>query len=202
MLTRRCCIAPAGVSLRLYSNRERPFHLGPLALERLHRAPSPVVATGEFPRDERLPGEQAVARVIPEYIRLFGRYLDGSPAKAEAPVPVDPALRADNLKAHAYFLDAALVGCCQIQPGDWATVDNPGHRYACVFVVEFGREPKAVPECPHVGQADNGTPSNGDLLAAAVEAGAVQRVQIVHRREIFRRDIVCSIHGRVLGMCC
>jgi ferredoxin len=129
--------------LRQYSNRERPFHLGPLALERLRRASPPVVSTGELPRDEHLPGEQAVARVIPEYINLFGRYLEGSPAKAEAPVPVDPTLRANNLKAHAYFLDAALVGCCQIQPGDWATVDNPGHRYACIFVVEFGREPKA-----------------------------------------------------------
>jgi hypothetical protein len=49
------------------------------------------MATGEFPRDERLAGEQAVAQVIPEYIRLFGEYLAGSAAKAEAPVPLDPA---------------------------------------------------------------------------------------------------------------
>ena len=129
--------------MRQYSNRERPFYLGPLPLERLRRTASPVVATGELPRDEHLAGEQGVAQVIPEYIRLFGEYLAGSAAKAAAPVPVDPALRANNLKAHAYFLDAALVGCCQIEPGDWETVDNPGHRYACVFVVEFGREPGA-----------------------------------------------------------
>ena len=129
--------------MRQYSNRERPFHLGPLPLERLRRTASPVVVTGELPRDEHRAGEQGVAQVIPEYIRLFGEYLAGSAAKAAAPVPADPALRANNLKAHAYFLDAALVGCCQIEPGDWATVDNPGHRYACVFVVEFGREPGA-----------------------------------------------------------
>jgi hypothetical protein len=129
--------------LRQYSNRERPFHLGPLPLERLRRTAFPLVATGELPRDEHLAGEQGVAQVIPEYIELFGKCLAGSAAKAAAPVPVDPAVRANNLKAHAYFLDAVLVGCCQIEPVDWATVDNPGHRYACVFVVEFGREPRA-----------------------------------------------------------
>ena len=95
--------------MRQYSNRERPFHLGPLPLERLRRTASPVVATGELPRDEHLAGEQGVAQVIPEYIELFGKYLEGSAAKAEAPVPVDPALRANNLKAHAYFLDRKSV---------------------------------------------------------------------------------------------
>jgi ferredoxin len=128
--------------LRLHSNRERPFHLGPLALERLRRAAAPAAITGELPRDEQLPSEEAVSHVIPEYISLFSQYLAAAPAAAEAPVSPDPTVRANNLKAHAYFLDAALVGCCQIQPGDWTTVDNPGHRYACVFVVEFGREPQ------------------------------------------------------------
>jgi len=128
--------------LRLYSNRERPFHLGPLALERLRRASTPIATTGELPQDDHLASVEAISQVIPEYISLFSRYLAASPAVAEAPVPADPTVRANNLKAHAYFLDAVLVGCCQIQPDDWTTVDNPAHRYACVFVVEFAREPQ------------------------------------------------------------
>jgi hypothetical protein len=132
-----------GAPLRLHSNRERPFHLGPLALERLRRTTVPAGATGEVPRDEHLPCEDAVLHVIPEYISLFSRYLAAAPAAAEAPVSPDPSIRANNLKAHAYFLDAVLVGCCQIQPGDWRTVDPPGHHYACVFAVEFGREPRS-----------------------------------------------------------
>src|SRR5882757_7130918 len=110
MLATRCCTAPPRSALRLYSNRERPFHLGPLALERLRRASTPVATAGELPRDEHLASAEAISQVIPEYISLFSRYLAGSPAVAEAPVPADPAIRANNLKAHAYFLDAALVG--------------------------------------------------------------------------------------------
>jgi ferredoxin len=128
--------------MRLYSNHKRPFHLGCLALECLRRQPRPEVVSGAMPTDINIPSDEAVAHAIPEYAELFGRYLAASPAPAEAPVPADPTVRADNLKSHAYFLDAALVGCCEIEPGDWTSPDHPGHRYACVFVVEFGREPK------------------------------------------------------------
>ena len=128
--------------MRLYSNHDRPFYLGPLALERLRREPQPAVAIAEVPSEVNAASDEAVAQVIPEYIELFSRFLAGKAAAAEAPVPADPTVRAHNLKSHGYFLDAALVGCCEIQPGDWTTPENPGHRYACVFVVEFGREPR------------------------------------------------------------
>jgi ferredoxin len=128
--------------MRLYSNHNRPFHLGPRALERLRRHDRPGVVSGELSPEAHAASDEAVARVIPEYIELFRRHLAAAPAEVEAPIPADPTARANNLKSHAYFLDAALVGCCEIQPGDWTTGENPGHRYACVFIVEFGREPK------------------------------------------------------------
>jgi ferredoxin len=129
--------------MRLYSNRERPFHLGPLALERLRRQEITPVTPGFLPSDPTPAGELAVAHVIPEYARLFGSLLTGSTAAAKAPVSDDRATRANNLKSHAYFLDAALVGCCEIRDSDWLVSEHPGHPYACVFVVEFGREPRA-----------------------------------------------------------
>ncbi len=129
--------------MRLYSNRERPFHLGSLALERLPRDPAAAIGPGRLPGDAVEAGNDAVSHVVPEYLSLFARHLDGTPAAGPAPVPDDPVVRANNLKAHAYFLDAAIVGCCEIDSADRVAADHPAHRYACVFVVEFGREPKA-----------------------------------------------------------
>lgn len=55
----------------------------------------------------------------------------------------DPQIRAYNLKAHAYFLDAELVGVCALEAGDWTGSALPGHTHALVFLVEYGREPRA-----------------------------------------------------------
>jgi ferredoxin len=128
--------------MRLYSNRERPFHLGPLALERLRRQATVPATGGAFAAEATTPGELAIAHAIPEYSRLFSALLTGSTAAVKAPVPDDRATRANNLKSHAYFLDAALVGCCELHDDDWLVSERPEHRYACVFVVEFGREPR------------------------------------------------------------
>ena len=128
--------------MRLYSNRERAFHLGPLALERLPRqAAGQGTRGGELPGDSVAAGPEAVGDVIGPYADLFGRLLTGPVAPARAPVPDDLGVRAHNLKSHAYFLDALLVGCCRIEPCDWRVSGHPGHGFACVFVVEFGREP-------------------------------------------------------------
>lgn len=87
--------------MRLYSNRERPFHLGPLALERLRRQATVSATGGAFVAEAATAGELAIAHAIPEYSRLFGTLLTGSTAAVKAPVPDDPATRANNLKSHA-----------------------------------------------------------------------------------------------------
>jgi hypothetical protein len=131
--------------MRLYSHRDRAFHLGPLALEALARVPScEADHTAALPSDQRAVGPAAVAHVLGEYFDLFRGHLTGPVAAGRAPIPDDPALRAANLKASAYFLDASIVGGCRMEAGDWLAEPIPGHTHALVILVEFGRE-------PHVG---------------------------------------------------
>lgn len=129
--------------MRLYSHRDRPFHLGPLALEALARAPScDENTTAALPSDHRPPGEAAVAHVFDEYFALFRSHLNGPVATARAPIPDDPALRSANLKASAYFLDASIVGGCCLEAADWLAEPVSEHTHALVMLVEFGREPR------------------------------------------------------------
>lgn len=128
-------------TLRIYSNRERPHHLGQFALERLARSTVPGQA-GRFASDCGAAGRDSIAGAIAEYRSLFARLADGPVAKARAPVPSDPERRAENLKASAYFLDAAQVACCRILQSDLCGADS-GLSHALVFLVEFAREPES-----------------------------------------------------------
>ena len=127
---------------RLFSNRERPFDLGVLPAELLERDPHAQVLEAAMPRDRRDAGAQSIRPALEEYLELCARYFDGEVAQAKAPVPEDPLARSRNLKASAYFLDATLAGVCRLEAADW--LGEPlGHSHAFVFLVEFGREPKA-----------------------------------------------------------
>lgn len=125
---------------RLYSNRDRPFDLGPLPLERLPRDPAATILDARQPQDASPADPGSIAAAIPEYRELFRQYLDGEVASSRAPVPDDLVRRAQNLKASAYFLDVTLAGTCRIEPGDWIGGERPAHTHAFVFLVEFGRE--------------------------------------------------------------
>ena len=128
--------------MRIYSHRDRPFHLGPLALEALARVPSCAAdSSAALPSDHRPPGEAAIAHVLDDYFALFRHHLNGPVAAARAPIPDDPALRSANLKASAYFLDASIVGGCCLEAADWLAEPVSGHSHALVMLVEFGREP-------------------------------------------------------------
>ena len=131
--------------MRSHSHRNRPFHLGPLALERLARIATDE--SGDSDAAKTLGTSQSagyaastgsISAVLPEYFDLFCAFLDGPVAPARAPVPEDIQLRANNLKASAYFLDAAIAGCCALRDSDNAPA---GHTHAFVFLIEFGREP-------------------------------------------------------------
>ncbi|MFN0161118.1 MAG: 4Fe-4S dicluster domain-containing protein [Burkholderiales bacterium] len=125
--------------MRLYSHRDRPFHMGPLAIEALARVDTVAEPPGlAQPADAEVASIDSIAAVFPEYEQLFRRFLDGPVAPAPAPVPDDPQKRTDNLKASAYFLDATIAGCCALQPADGAPAD---HTHGFVFAIEFGREP-------------------------------------------------------------
>ena len=118
---------------RQHSHKARPFHLGPLALERLRRTATGLPADracGQMPADTSTASSDAVSHVIPEYFDLFAKFLDNAVAPARAPVPDDPLVRANNLKASAYFLDASIAGVCALEPLDWTRPRAAG-AHAC-----------------------------------------------------------------------
>jgi ferredoxin len=128
---------------RLFSNRERPYDMGVLPTELLARDPRAAIADARQPADAAAAAEDSILAAIPEYRELCRRFFDGEAAPKRAPVPGDALARARNLKASAYFLDATLAGVCRIEDRDWTADPRPAHTHAFVFLVEFGREPKA-----------------------------------------------------------
>ncbi len=117
--------------------------MGILPTELIERVPCAPVGDALMPTDGVASGPDAIDGAVLEYRELFARYLVGAPATARAPVPDDPLIRARNLKASAYFLDASLAGTCAIDPTDWTDTGHPHHTHALVFLIEFGREPRA-----------------------------------------------------------
>ena len=128
---------------RMFSNRDRPFDLGVLPTERLPRDAHAGSVLARQPGDVNAAGPDSMSGAVPEYRELFASHLDGVAAPARAPVPDDPSARAKNLKACAYFLDATLAGVCRLQASDWTSGEPHAHTHAFVFLIEFGREPKA-----------------------------------------------------------
>ena len=127
---------------RLFSNRDRPFDMGVLPTELLRRDAGAAVVDSRMPADARSAGPDSIAPALQEYRDFCVQYFDGDVAQTQAPVPDDPLVRAQNLKASAYFLDATLAGVCTIDASDWSAAEHPAHTHAFVFLIEFGREPK------------------------------------------------------------
>ncbi len=153
--------------MRLFSHRRRPVHLGPFPLERLPRGREVAGAkTGALPSDPNPAGEYGVVHAVPEYQQLFARFLEGQVAAAKAPIPDDSVVRANNLKAAAYFLDVAQAATCEIPADAWLAGDPPTHTHALVFLVEFGREPR--PGDPGEPWIRGSQGVRGDLRAAEV----------------------------------
>ncbi|MEE8436389.1 MAG: reductive dehalogenase [bacterium] len=141
--------------MRLFSNRNRPFWRGPYPLERLPRTdtlpttpPGWSAAGGGF--SEEPPPEPGLEQSIAAYLELFQGVTGGEPAPEKAEIEFHPQKMAENLKASAYFLDAAMVGICRLPPearlGDGGAGNGagneggPGHTHAIVILIEPGLE--------------------------------------------------------------
>jgi reductive dehalogenase len=153
--------------MKLFSHRHRPVHLGPFPLERLPRtARVEGPDSGELAREVEAAGIDAVSHVIPEYLSLFHKHLDGPVAPVRAPIPEDAQVRVNNLKAAAYFLDVAMAATCDVPADFWTQEQHPAHTHALVVLIEFGHAP--FPDEPAMPWIRGTQTARGDLRAAEV----------------------------------
>jgi reductive dehalogenase len=99
--------------LRIFSDKNRPVHLGPYPLERLARADSADFA--DVPAFEPLsfvrPDEPLnLVNAMDEYQSMMDVIRDGFTNDTRSSIPADLRERANHLKAFAYFQDAAMAG--------------------------------------------------------------------------------------------
>ncbi len=102
--------------MRLFSTRERPFHLGPYPLERLTRRSGQSLAgvPRTQPLDFDLADPLSIAHAMKPYVGMFDVVRDGPVAPLTAEIPDDPAERARHLKAAGYYFDASMMGVCAL----------------------------------------------------------------------------------------
>ena len=106
------------MSLRFFSDKNRPVHMGPYPTERLARlgtlpdlahVPPMTQLRFEHPDDPR-----SIINAMREHQAMLDAIRDGLVNRSVADAPTDPQARADHLKAFGYFADAAVVGTCRL----------------------------------------------------------------------------------------
>ncbi len=102
------------MTIRFFSDKDRPVHLGPYPLERLARS-SALPDLTEIPQPSPIPfhrSEQpdSIVHAMAEYQAMLDAIRVGLVNRAQAGCPEDPQERANHLKAFGYFSDASMVG--------------------------------------------------------------------------------------------
>ncbi len=114
------------MTLRFFSDKNRPVHMGPYPTERLARvgvadvSDVPPMAQLVFDRPE---DPRSIVNAMRDHQAMLDAIRDGLINTAVADIPSDPQVRADHLKAFGYFADAAVVGVCDLPQG--ALLDTP-----------------------------------------------------------------------------
>jgi len=116
--------------MRLFSDRDRPVHLGPFPLERLERARrlpplDDVPPMAEIPiADPDAP--TSIVNATGEYQSMLDAIREGLVARTPSACPEDPLERSEHLKAFGYFNDASMVGAGPLVDG--ARLAEPRHN--------------------------------------------------------------------------
>ncbi len=105
--------------MRLFSDKNRPVHMGPYPTERLSRRAK--VDLSDVPPAPQLSFDRpedplSILNAMREHQAMLDAIRDGFVNRAVAEAPTDPQIRAHHLKAFGYFADAADVGICAV-PG-------------------------------------------------------------------------------------
>ncbi|MDH3661395.1 MAG: NAD-binding oxidoreductase, partial [Alphaproteobacteria bacterium] len=102
------------MTIRFFSDKHRPVHLGPYPLERLLRVremPDLHAIPPMSPLSLHRPNApENIVNAMGEYQAMLDAIRDGLVNKAEAVCPSDPKTRAEHVKAFGYFSDATMVG--------------------------------------------------------------------------------------------
>ena len=105
------------MGLRIFSDRDRPVHLGPYPLERLKRGAMPGAVPGWTPLVFAREDRDSIVNAMAEHQAMMDAIRDGFVNRARATIPDDPAARTEHLKAFGYFNDASMVGCALLPDG-------------------------------------------------------------------------------------
>ncbi|MGI9261580.1 MAG: Fe-S protein, partial [Woeseiaceae bacterium] len=130
-----------------FSNKSRPYHLGPFPLERIARDANIREQETSRPRQERKANGHDVAGTFAEsvekYHQIFHSLRAEDIAEGKAPVPDDLARRAVDIKGSAYFLNASQIGITELTESCWLEGSTPlEHSHAVVVLIELPRTPE------------------------------------------------------------
>ncbi|MBI36129.1 MAG: Fe-S protein [Alphaproteobacteria bacterium] len=129
-------------------NKDRPFHWGPYALERLPHDEQVIqteAARSQLPRQQRQFSDPTnlLGKALSKYHGIFRKTGHVDPLPEKAPVPDDLKRRSQDIKGGGYFLDASGIGICRIPNNVWLMNEKKyDHNHAVVIIVAHGRTPE------------------------------------------------------------
>ncbi|MGH1466111.1 MAG: reductive dehalogenase [Cognatishimia sp.] len=104
----------------IFSNRSRPFHLGPFPLERLVRTTGPAdiadVPSMTPVGYDHTHNPESLVNALSEYQAMLDAISDGMVSKNKAKCPSDHDERARHIKSFGYFQDAPMAGVGLLDP--------------------------------------------------------------------------------------
>lgn len=151
-----------------FSSRKRPMHLGRYPMEKIRRVDEPTtLITDDIERVPKRAGffvrcahgdvgpkaGEEIKRFITKtpLNRAFGHVHwqqvavhRGDPVEEKAPLPKDPKEVAKHIKSLCHFLDADIVGICEMPKWAWYSHQRDGtsietdHKYAIVILIDQG----------------------------------------------------------------
>lgn len=110
--------------MQIFSNKYRPFDLGPFPLEKLGRTqedPDLSVVPEDDGLDPRKHGPESLAHAMARFLAMLDTVRDGDITNPLADIPGCARERARHFKAASYYFDASMVGIAQILPGHFLT---------------------------------------------------------------------------------
>ena len=113
------CSEPGQYKVKYFSNKKRPFHLGPFPLERLARSDGaadfknvPSMREIDFASHP----QESLAHAIARFLAMMDTVRDGEIVHGRAEIPADPGERSRHMKAASYYFDASMVGVARLLP--------------------------------------------------------------------------------------